>query len=58
MCIPHFNNAPKQYGRKEKKEPHKSIPFNKELMKPDPKFVDERKAPPPKKKSWFEELLG
>lgn len=58
MCIPHFNNAPKQYSKKEKNEPRKSIPFNKELMKPDPKFVDERKSVAKPKKSWLEELFS
>lgn len=58
MCIPHFNNSTKSFSSKEKKEPRKSIPFNEALMKPDPDFIDERKAEPKPKKSWLEELLS
>ncbi len=52
MCIPHYNNAPRQYEEnKKRKKAHKSIPLNKELMKPDPDFIDERKIEAPKEKS-------
>lgn len=57
MCIPHFNNVPKQYAKKEKKEAPKSIPFNERLMKPDPDFVDERKKIIEPQKSWLEKLF-
>ncbi len=45
MCIPH---APvktfKSQRRSKAEKPKKSAPFDKKLLDPDPKFIDERKS--------------
>ncbi len=43
---------PKVHVKKIKK------PFNKELLKPDPDFVDERKVQKEEDKGFFSKLLG
>lgn len=44
MCIPHAPNKTFKADKRERKsKPKSSAPFNKELLKPDPAFTDERK---------------
>ena len=44
MCIPHAPKKTFKADRRERKSQPKSFaPFNKELLKPDPDFTDERK---------------
>ncbi|WP_169733425.1 hypothetical protein [Sulfurospirillum arcachonense] len=44
-----------KYKKYEKKE---ETPFNKELLKPDPHFIDERKVEKEEDKGFFSKLLG
>jgi len=62
MCIMHAPINRKTIGVASKYNRQKrrvKISFNKELMKPDPDFVDERKkVVKVEKKGFFDKLLG
>ncbi|MBN2963487.1 hypothetical protein JWV37_01715 [Sulfurospirillum sp. T05] len=60
MCILHHSNHanPVHVWSRREKIPKKHIPLNEALMKPDPNFVDERKAEKSPKKHWLERFFG
>jgi len=61
MCIMHapINRKAPKVHRSVKKDVKVSTPFNEELLKPDPDFIDERKAVRQEPKSgFFGRLLG
>ena len=60
MCMPHASPKHSSPDKRQKKE-HKTLkPFNKELLKPDLDFKDERKDKyiPKEKKSFLDKLFG
>lgn len=60
MCMmqaPINTKAPHVY-RSTKKVAKKKTPFNEELLKPDPDFIDERKIKKEEDKGFFSKLLG
>ncbi len=56
MCIPQAPAKKRQPRIRRKERTKKSIPFNKELMKPDPDFVDERITKEPRQKSVWQRI--
>lgn len=61
MCIMHapINRKTPTVRKSKKRVVTQRTPFNKELLKPDPDFVDERKiAPKVESKGFFSKLLG
>ncbi len=60
MCMMQapINRRSPQVHRFKKHEKKDVKPFNKELLKPDPDFVDERKVKKEKDKGFFSKLLG
>ncbi len=60
MCMPHASPKHVSPDKRDKKERKSLKPFNKELLKPDPDFTDERKHAyaPKKKKSFLDKLFG
>jgi len=60
MCMmqaPINRKVPKVH-RSEKKVVKEHKPFNKELLKPDSNFIDERKVEKEEDKGFFSKLLG
>ncbi|BBG65346.1 hypothetical protein NNO_0643 [Hydrogenimonas sp.] len=57
MRIPHAPAKKQQPPIVRKEHGKKSIPFNEELMKPDPDFVDERVVKPARRKNFLERFL-
>ena len=60
MCMmqaPINRRSPEVY-RPKKREKKDRIPFNKELLKADPDFIDERKATQVEDKGFISKLLG
>lgn len=58
MMQPPVNTHWPTVHRYKKHEHKKTVHFNKELLKPDPNFVDERKVEIKKEKGFFSKLLG
>ena len=59
MCMMHApinRKAPKVHKPK-KREVGQKIQFNKELLKPDPDFIDERQAQKAKSKGFFDRFF-
>jgi len=60
MCIPHApvsRKAPKVH-RPSKRISKERTPFNKELLKPDVSFIDERRVEKEKDKGFFAKLFN
>jgi len=57
MQAPINRRAPKVH-RFKKREVKDRTPFNKELLKPDPDFIDERQVKKVENKGFFSKLLG
>ncbi len=60
MCVMHapINRKAPTVRKYKKREVQEKIPFNKELLKPDPDFVDERRVEKVEDKGFFSKLLG
>ncbi len=60
MCMPHASPKHVSPDKRERKAKKPLKPFNKELLKPDPDFTDERKHTyiPKEKKSFLDKLFG
>jgi len=60
MCMPHASPKHSSPDKRDKKERKSLKPFNKELLKPDPDFTDERKHHyiPKENKSFLDKLFG
>jgi hypothetical protein len=57
MHAPINRKVPKVHKPK-KRVAKERTPFNKELLKPDPSFVDERRVEKEEDKGFFSKLLG
>jgi len=60
MCMmqaPINRRAPKVHRFKKREAKHRT-PFNKELLKPDLDFIDERRVEKVEDKGFFSKLLG
>ena len=60
MCMMHapINRKVPKVHKSTKKISKDRTPFNKELLKADPKFVDERRTEKVEDKGFFSKLLG
>ncbi|MBE0491648.1 MAG: hypothetical protein IBX44_05310 [Sulfurospirillum sp.] len=61
MCVMHapINTNVPQVARREKQQHEERKPFDKRLLKADPKFIDERKTVKERKEQgFFEKLFG
>ncbi len=58
MCIPHAPAKKRRPGIRRKERTKKSVLFNKELMKPDPEFVDERIVKKPEKVNVWRKMAN
>ena len=60
MCMmqaPMNRRIPEGHRYKKREVKHRT-PFNKELLKPDPEFKDERRVEKEEDKGFFSKLLG
>jgi hypothetical protein len=53
-----INRKRAEVYRIKKREKIEKTPFNKELMNPDPNFIDERRVEKEENKGFFSKLLG
>ena len=60
MCVMHapINRKAPKVHRSKKREVQTRTPFNKELLKPDMDFIDERRVEKVEDKGFFSKLLG
>ena len=60
MCMPHASPKHSSPERREKRDRTPLTAFNKELLKPNPDFIDERKdySIANDKKSFLDKLFG
>ena len=60
MCVMHapINRKKPTVHKYKKREVQEKTPFDKELLKPDPDFVDERRVEKEEDKGFFSKLLG